>query len=205
YYKGYINHAKSGNEQTEMTHSDRYETNRNYSVNAYIKGAVFLHQLGYLIGEDNLYKTLHRYYDEWGFKHPTPNDFIRIAEKVSGAELQWYLTDWIGTTNTIDYGIENVSSEDDKTKITLKRNELMPMHIEVKVSYKKGKSEDYYIPLRMMYWEKPNAGKIQKDWAWAYPTYDLIIDKPESEIEKIEIDPSQKMADVNRMNNIFKF
>src|SRR5699024_3010947 len=131
YYKGYINHAKSGNEQTEMTHSDRYETNRNYSVNAYIKGAVFLHQLGYLIGEDNLYKTLNRYYDEWGFKHPTPNDFIRIAEKVSGAELQWYLTDWIGTTNTIDYGIDNVKAADNQTIVTLKRHGLMPMPLEI--------------------------------------------------------------------------
>lgn len=205
YYNAYSKHANSGNEQPETTHSDRYATNNAYSINAYVKGAIFVEQLGYLVGKENLTKILHRYYDEWKFKHPTPNDFIRIAEKVTGAELQWYLTDWIGTTNTIDYGIENVSSEDDKTKITLKRNGLMPMPLEVKVSYKNGKSEDYYIPLRMMYWEKPNAGKIQKDWAWAYPTYDLIIDKPESEIEKIEIDPSQKMADVNRMNNIFKF
>jgi hypothetical protein len=28
------------------------------------------------------------------FKHPTPNDIKRTAERVSGAELDWYLTDW---------------------------------------------------------------------------------------------------------------
>ncbi len=44
-------------------------------------------QLGYIIGQENLDKTLNRYYDEWAFKHPTPNDFIRVAEKVSG--LSW--------------------------------------------------------------------------------------------------------------------
>ncbi len=205
YYNAYINHANSGNEQPETTHSDRYATNNAYSINAYVKGAIFVEQLGYLVGQENLTKILHRYYDEGKFKHPTPSDFIRVAEKVTGAELQWYLTDWIGTTNTIDYGIEDVKAEENQTKVTLKRNGLMPMPLEVKVTYKNGNSEDYYIPLRMMYWNKPNAGKIQKDWAWAYPTYELMIDKPEDEIEKIEIDPSQRMADINRMNNIFKF
>lgn len=204
YYQSYIAHANSGNEQPETTHSDRYETNRNYSVNAYVKGAIFVEQLGYLIGKENLTKTLHRYYDEWKFKHPAPNDFIRIAEKVSGAQLGWYLTDWIGTTNTIDYGIAKVEQDGDRTKVILERKGLMPMPVEVKVDYKDGSSERLYIPLRMMYWSKPNAGKIQKDWAWAYPTYELTLDRPETEIKRIEIDPSQRMADVNRVNNVYQ-
>src|SRR5690625_1166517 len=264
YYNSYIQHANSGQEQPATTHSDRYATNRSYSINAYVKGAIFVEQLGYLIGEENLSKSLKRYYKDWGFKHPTPNDFIRIAEKVSGAELQgertdlngtpnninhgieqdkeegnlekrlkryykdwgfkhptangfiridekvsgaelqWYLTDWIGTTNTIDYGIDNVKADGNKTIVTLKRNGLMPMPLEVRVDYKDGSSEDYYIPLRMMFWEKPNAGKVQKDWAWAYPTYDLILDKPESEVKRIEIDPSKRMADVQRFNNVYQ-
>lgn len=204
YYQSYIAHANSGNEQPETTHSDRYETNRNYSVNAYVKGAIFVEQLGYLIGQENLTKTLHRYYDEWKFKHPTPNDFIRIAEKVSGAQLGWYLTDWIGTTNTIDYGIAKVEQDGDQTKVLLERKGLMPMPIELKVDYKDGSSEMLYIPLRMMYWSKPDAGKIQEDWAWAYPTYELTLDRPETEIKRIEIDPSQRMADVNRVNNVYQ-
>src|SRR5699024_4418637 len=88
YYNAYSKHANSGNEQPETTHSDRYATNNAYSINAYVKGAIFVEQLGYLVGKENLTKILHRYYDEWKFKHPTPNDFIRIAEKVTGAELQ---------------------------------------------------------------------------------------------------------------------
>lgn len=204
YYNSYINHANAGEEQPATTHADRYETNRKYSVNAYIKGAIFVEQLGYLIGEENLSKTLHRYFDDWKFKHPAPNDFIRIAEKVSGAELQWYLTDWIGTINTIDYGIEKVEAKGDQTKVTLKRHGLMPMPLEVKVDYTDGSSEELYIPLRMMYWSKPNAGKVHEDWAWAYPTYELMLDRPETEVKRIEIDPSQRMADVKRLNNVYQ-
>ena len=201
-YKGYVSLANSGFEQPQTTHADRYQYNQAYGTSAYSKGAVFLGQLGYLIGEENLQNTLKRYYDEWKFKHPTPNDFIRVAEKVSGAELSWYLNDWTRTTNTIDYGIEKISTDEQNTIITLERIGLTPMPLEVKVDYKGGTSEMFYIPLRIMRWQKPNAGKIIEDWPWAYPTYTLEIPTAQYSIEKIEIDPSGYMADVDRENNV---
>jgi len=201
-YRGYTSLANSGFEQPQTTHADRYEYNSAYGVTAYSKGSVFLAQLGYLIGEENLDNTLNRYFDEWKFKHPTPNDFIRIAEKVSGAELSWYLNDWTRTTNTIDYAIKGVSVEPGTTIVTLERVALTPMPIEVKVDFKGGTSETYYIPLRIMRWTKPGATNIQEDWAWAFPTYTLEIPSPQYGVEKIEIDPSGLMADVNRENNV---
>ncbi|MFD1094529.1 M1 family metallopeptidase [Salegentibacter chungangensis] len=207
-YSGYIQLANSGVEQPQTTHADRYKYNGVYGASAYSKGAVFLAQLGYIIGKENLDKTLNRYYEEWKFKHPTPNDFIRIAEKITGAELDWYLNDWTRTTNTIDYAIKNVESEDENsTKVTLERIGLMPMPLDVKVRYTDGSEELIYIPLQMMRWEKPSASNIDRsiadDWAWAYPTYELELDKPLAEIKSVEIDDSQLMADVDRDNNTY--
>ncbi len=203
-YKGYVRLANSGLEQPLTTQADRYKTNLNYGMNAYTKGAIFLSQLGYVIGKENLSKTLKRYYSEWKFKHPTPNDFIRVAEKVSGAELQWYLTDWTKTTNTVDYGIKSVTEDNNTSVVTLERIGLMPMPVEVAVSFTDGSTKNYYIPLRMMYWTKPGAENVQHDWPWAYPSYQLTIDAPKADITKIEIDPSGRMADVNRSNNVYK-
>lgn len=188
-YRGYTRLANSGFEQPQSTHSDRYALNAAYGASAYSKGAIFLSQLGYVIGKENLQKTIHRYYDQWKFKHPTPNDFIRIAEKVSGAELDWYLTDWTQTTNTIDYAIKEVASgEDQNTIVTLERIGLMPMPIDLKVVYQDGTEELVYIPLRMMRWQKPGEDNtkriIAEQWAWAYPTYTLTLDKPMEEIKK---------------------
>lgn len=206
-YQGYVRLANSGVEQPQTTHADRYKLNAAYGATAYNKGSVFLSQLGYIIGQENLQNTLHRYYDEWKFKHPTPNDFNRIAEKVSGAELDWYLTDWTQTTNTIDYGIKEVAENENKTTVTLERIGLMPMPLDIKVVYTDGTEEIIYIPLQMMRWEKPAEGTtsrtIEKDWAWAYPTYNLTINKPKAEIRKIVIDESGLMADVNRENNVY--
>ncbi|WP_372919269.1 M1 family metallopeptidase [Salegentibacter sp.] len=206
-YRSYLQLANSGMEQPQTTHADRYTLNAAYGASAYSKGAVFLAQLGYVIGRENLDKTLKRYYDDWKFKHPTPNDFIRVAEKVSGAELDWYLTDWTQTTNQIDYAIKSVEEDgENSTKITLERIGEMPMPIELSVSLKNGDHQIHYIPLQMMRWEKEAETENwiqEKDWAWAHPTYELTVDIPLNEIESIEIDDTQLMADVNRANNVY--
>ena len=206
-YQGYMSMAKSGKEQPLSTHSDRYETNAAYGRNAYSKGAVFLTQLGYVIGAENLSKTLKRYYSDFKFKHPTPNDFKRVAEKVSGMELDWYLTDWTQTTNTIDYGIKSVEANEGGTTVTLERIGLMPMPIDLYVTYEDGSQEYFYIPLQMMRAEKPNPftelkRTILKDWAWAYPTYSFKINNSKK-VKNMMIDATQRLADINLENNVY--
>ena len=193
-YRGYIYLAKSGLEQPLTTHSDRYNYNQAYGIGAYSKGSVFLTQLGYIIGEDNLKKTLKKYYDDWAFKHPTPNDFIRIAEKVSGLELDWYLTDFGRTTNTIDYAVKAVNGNE----ATLERVGLMPMPVDVEVTFQDGSAQSYYIPLEIMRGEKSTNATQLKDWAWGASTYTLKTDKP---IASVTIDPKGFMADIDRDNN----
>src|SRR5690606_114633 len=195
-YQNYIYLAKSGKEQPLTTHADRYEYNQAYGISAYSKGEVFLAQLGYVIGEENLKKTLKSYFEEWAFKHPTPNDFIRVAEKVSGLELGWYLTDFAQTTNTIDYGVKEIDFVN--RSITLERIGLMPMPLDLTVTYTDNTSENFHIPLRMMYGHKPTAAKVLSDWAWAYPTYTFEVEKP---ILSVQIDPKEHMADINKANN----
>ncbi|MBD3890585.1 M1 family metallopeptidase [Olleya marilimosa] len=205
-YNGYYYLVKSGKEKPQSTHADRYETNMAYGITAYNKGSVFLSQLGYIIGEDNLKKTLKKYFDDFSFKHPRPLDIIRTAEKISGLELDWYLMDWTQTTNTIDYAITSLEENNSITTVNLKRIGLMPMPLDLEVEYTDGTTEQYYIPLQMMRGEKPVATttKIINDWAWAYPTYSFSISKPKSMIKSITIDPNQLMADIDKTNNTVK-
>ena len=207
-YKGYFWMANSGKELPQSTHADRFDENRVYSITSYSKGELFLTQLMYLIGKENLLKTLKKYYADFKFKHPTPNDVKRSAERITGANLDWYLMDWSATTNTIDYAIKDVKNNADATTVTLERIGRMPMPMDVLVEYADGTSESFYIPLRMMSFEKENPTPAIKrtvlnDWAWAYPTYELNIAKPKSSIKKISLDPSGLMADVKPENNSY--
>lgn len=193
-YRGYTYLANSGKEQPLSTHADRYQYNQAYGIAAYSKGEVFLSQLGYIIGEKNLSNAIKKYFADFSFKHPQPIDIIRSAEKVSGLELDWYLIDWTQTTNTIDYGVESISGK----SFTLKREGLMPMPLDVKVTYQDGSTEQFNIPLQIMRGEKPTEATIIKDWAWAYPTYSFETSK---NIQSVEIDPLNLMADINKTNN----
>lgn len=208
-YKGYYYLATSGKEQPQSTHADRYNENTPYGISAYSKGAIFLSQLGYVIGQDKLMETIRKYYEDFKFKHPVPNDVKRTAEKVSGMELDWYLTDWTQTTNTIDYGINEVSPNGEATLITLERIGLMPMPIDVLVVYEDSTQETFYAPLRMMRGEKKNpyptiSRTVLEDWPWTNPNYEIRLSKPMSSIKAIVIDPSQLMADVNAENNVWQ-
>ena len=206
HYDRYYSLAKSGKEQPMSTHADRFAYNASYSISTYSKGAVLLAQLRYIVGETNFEKTLKKYFNDWAFKHPTPNDFIRCAEKVSGLELEWFLTDWTQTINTIDYSVKSAVSLEGQTAITLERIGLMPMPIEVQVLMKDGSTKNYYIPLQMMRGEKPllDSETLLNDWGWAYPEYTFSVDIDPSKIDTITVDINKATADVNKENNQLK-
>ena len=204
-----INNFQKGNpdieiDQPQTIHSDRWNFNFSYGANAYSKGSVFLSQLGYIIGKDNLAKTIKRYYNEFKFKHPTPNDFKRVAEKVSDIELEWYLNDWTRTTNKIDY---EISSYDKASKrVLLKRKENIPMPLEILATFEDGSKQLYYIPVDLMFGSK----KFNKDvvvldsWKWVSSEYSFFISEQEKTLVSLEIDPSKRLADINQTDNFFE-
>ncbi|HET6527377.1 MAG TPA: M1 family metallopeptidase, partial [Balneolaceae bacterium] len=205
-YRSYFRLVESGMEEALDTPSDHYHTNRAYGA-VYFKGAVFLNQLRYIIGNETFADGMKRYFELWKFKHPDGRDFLRVMEEQSDMVLDWYYQYFIETTKTIDYGITSVIGNENNTFVTLERHDLMPMPIDLMVTYNDGSRQLFYMPLRIMRNEKEGSAYagvkrvIKPDWPWVNPTYTLEIDRPASEIKRIEIDPSQRLADINRENN----
>ncbi|HEY0059330.1 MAG TPA: M1 family metallopeptidase, partial [Flavisolibacter sp.] len=205
-YAGYLALARSGREEPMTTHADHYNTNYAYSNAAYSKGAVFMEQLGYIVGAPARDKILLEYYRQWRFKHPNANDLVRVAEKVSGIQLDWYRMYWVNTTKTIDYAIDSLYEQGQNTTIRLRRIGMMPMPVDVKVTFKDGSSEWHYVPLSLMFGAKPaesgQAGrKVYDPWKWTHSTYEIASTKRLTDIVSVEIDPSHRMADIERKNN----
>lgn len=205
-YGGYMALQKSGREEPMTTHSDHYNTNYAYSSAAYNKGAVFMEQLGYIVGAPARDRILLSYYKQWRFKHPNACDFFRVAEKESGLQLDWYKMYWVATTKTIDYGIDSLWEADGATKIRLSRIGQMPMPVDVKITFKDGSSEWHYVPLNLMFGaKKAEEGQTPRkeydEWKWTHPTYEIQTSKRLTDIVIVEIDSSQRMADVERKNN----
>ena len=203
-YRAYYRLALSGKEEPMSLLADYYNTNYAYSNQAYNKGAVLVEQLGYIIGKENLAKTFLKFYDIWKFKHPTPNDFKRVAEEVSGINLKWYFNLFINTTRKIDYAITDISNQ----TIQIQNKSDLAMPLDILVEYKDGSKELFYIPLREMRGEKPSEGydiykgiqrTVLTDWYWTKPTYSFKVTK---EIAKAWIDPTQRLADIEYGDNM---
>jgi len=204
-YMSYLSLAKSGLEEPMSTHSDHYNTNYAYSSAAYSKGGTFLGFLGYIIGDSVRDRVLINYYNTWKFKHPNANDFIRVAEKTSGIQLEWFQEYWMNSTKTIDYGLNDIQATATGAIISIQRIGKMPAPLEVLVNYKDGTSELHYIPLDLMLANKVEEGKVKRivhpECKWVQPTYTFETTKPLSALKSIEIDPSYRLPDVNRNNN----
>ena len=204
-YSGYIALAKSGFEEPMSTHADHFNTNYAYSSAAYSKGGTFLGLLGYLMGEAKRDQLMLNYYNTWKFKHPNANDFIRVAEKTSGLQLQWLKEYWVNSTKTIDYGLNDIQVSGNAALISIQRLGKFPMPVEVVITYKDGTSELHYMPLDLMLGGKQQEGSVKQinhpEWKWAQPTYTFETTQPLGAIKSIEIDPSQRMPDINRSNN----
>jgi hypothetical protein len=205
-YAGYFALVKSGREEPMATHADHFNTNFAYSNASYAKGAVFVEQLGYIVGADVRDRIMLEYYRQWRFKHPNVNDFIQVAEKVSNMKLDWYREYMVNSTKTIDYAIDSLYQDGNKTRIRLRNLGQFPMPIDVKITYKDGSSEWHYVPMYLMFGEKAiEDGRakrfVYEPWKWTHLTYEIESDHKLTDMVTVEIDPTQRLADVDKKNN----
>ncbi len=208
-YSAYTALATSGKEEPLTTHADHFSTNYAYGLAAYVKGSVFLSQLEYIIGKQNFNRGLLRYFETWKFKHPNANDVTRVFEKQSGLQLDWYREDWVNTTNTIDYAVKSVEADGRKTThVVIERKGKMAMPLEVVVTYSDGDREIFYAPLEGMRGSKPAEDRTPRtvlpDHRWVDLNYEFDIPERAKKIDKVEIDPSHRMADIDFSNNVWE-
>ncbi len=205
--KGYINFTTTSLEEPLSTHADHFTTNAAYGRGSYTKGAVFLTQLQYIMGEDAFTQGLRTYFETWKFKHPNVNDFIRVMEKSSDLELDWFKEYFVNTTHTIDYAIDRITAGESENSsiVNLVKLGVMPMPVDLSIELSNGQVVNYTIPLRIMRGEKSKEGytnyELAKDWPWTHANYSLEVPYAPEDIATIVIDKSMRLADVNRDNN----
>ncbi|WP_185291112.1 M1 family metallopeptidase [Chryseobacterium lactis] len=201
----YRKFIKKGIEEPAVWLGDHHDNGTAYTYASYVKGELYLVQLGYIMGEQNLAETLKQYYDQWSMKHPSDRDFLHIAQKVSGMDLKWFHNYWINTTKTIDYGIKDVKYDEKSTTITLVNNGQVPMPIDFSVMTKDKKVVTYQIPLNMTHtWKTKDVYgefKTMAYWPWTQKEYTLTVPYTKSQLSVLGIDFSQRIADVNVEDN----
>ncbi|MEO6977301.1 MAG: M1 family metallopeptidase [Mucilaginibacter sp.] len=162
-------------------------------LNEYFKpstGLVLLREQ--VMGPERFDRAFRTYVERWAFKHPTPDDFFRTMENVSGESLQWFWKGWFQNNWRLDVGIRSVDYVDnDPTKgaiITIDNLEKQVMPVILEIKTVSGKTDRVKLPVEV--WQR------NKFWRLRYNSTEAI--------ESVTYDPDHVFPDVNEANNVWK-
>jgi aminopeptidase N len=77
----------------------------NYGAMVYTKTAMLFNYLKAYLGEEKFDQCMRNYYEEWKYKHPSPDDLRASLEKSTGESLSWFFDELIQTTDKIDFAL----------------------------------------------------------------------------------------------------
>lgn len=181
------------NDQLEpiMTAPDNLKE-RNLGFLAYYKPGAGLTMLrAYILGKEVFDKAFRTYINRWAFKHPTPDDFFRTMENVSGEDLSYFWRGWFKNKWKIDQAIKNVKYvEGDFTKgsvYTIQNIGQLPMPTTVEVTFKDGSKLTKKLPVEI--WKR------NTEWTFELPTT--------KEISSVKLNPDGLIADADTTNDSF--
>lgn len=78
---------------------------------SYHKAALMLHTLERLHSWEVMQRVLATFFTRWQYKHPTPDDFFAVLSEVTNQDHAWFVEQVYRNSNTFDYGIERLASE----------------------------------------------------------------------------------------------
>jgi len=70
------------------------------------KGAMILHMLRGVLGEDKYNKTMRDFFAAFAGKSATTDDFRAIAEKYYGDQLTWFFSQWLDSTGAPEFKVK---------------------------------------------------------------------------------------------------
>ena len=166
---------------------------RNLGVLAYYKpstGLILLREQ--ILGPERFDEAFTAYIDRWAYKHPTPDDFFRTMENVSGEDLRWFWRSWFINSWKLDQAVTEVKYvKNDPSQgaiITIENLEKMPMPVVIEIKTKSGKVTRKTLPVEI--WKR--------NVSWSFK-----VDTTE-ELTRVVIDPDFVLPDTNSKNNKWK-
>jgi hypothetical protein len=100
----------SGRDDPILQDSWRYVDGLSYGTNVYAKAALMMLTLERWLGEEVMARIMKTYYERWRFRHPTSEDFVRVAEEESGRDLGWFFGQVLRTPGQLDYAVTELSA-----------------------------------------------------------------------------------------------
>lgn len=101
---------------------DQYAQNfsrANYGNIVYYKTTLSFDYLKAYLGDEMFDRSMQRFYSDWKFKHPDPDDLKKTFETESGKDLKWLFDDLMRSDKAIDYSICSIKITGETATLTL--------------------------------------------------------------------------------------
>ena len=165
---------------------------RNLGLLAYYKpsaGLIMLREN--VLGEKRFDEAFKEYIKRWAYKHPSPDDFYRTIENVSGEELNWFWRGWFKYNWKLDQAINKVKYVNNNPSmgsiITIENLQQMPMPVTMEITNISGEKTIHKLPVEI--WKRNSK------WTFKYNSNEPL--------KKIVVDPNFVLPDINSANNIW--
>ena len=136
-----------------MTPPDRIDAGALGAIGYRKPGMVLLALRDNVVGRATFDRAFREYTRRWAFKHPSPADFFRTVENVSGMDLGWYWRWFWYSTEVLDIGIDAVTMRQQEGQnyavVALRRNTPVPFPVRLRLLFSDNTTQDVTLPVEI--------------------------------------------------------
>jgi hypothetical protein len=144
-----------------------------------------------ILGHETFDRAFRAYIHRWAFKHPTPDDFFRTIENVSGENLEWFWRGWFINNWRCNISVLPVKYVDNLPAkgalISIANTGQMPMPVILEIKTKSGRTDRIKLPVEI--WQR------NLKWTFKYPSAEEIV--------SVQYDPDKVLPDSYENDNIW--
>ena len=233
-FAGYMEDAIDGTDEVLETHSNDFHSATGHGggyKHVYYKTASMLYNLQYYLGDSVFLQAMKNYVEQWKFCHPYIDDFRNSIIQSAQTDLNTFFDQWFQTNKSADYSIKRITplKTSNYYRVTLQRNGkmVMPVDLDFLISPKtipttangnaNSKNRNnrnvspsdvfYSITIPVTQYQKPGRYNLKPwiGWDKLRPTYTFDIEMPvDGKVKQVWLDRSGRLADINRVNNVWK-
>ena len=139
-----------------------------------------------ILGPERFDYAFKEYIKRWAYKHPTPWDFFRTIDNVSGEDLSWFWRGWFIQNYKLDQSIKDVTYDATKgTIVTLENLDMLVMPVIIGYETISGTKGTMNLPVEI--WNNTATFKVK------LPVTEAV--------KSVTIDPDKVFPDMNYGNN----
>ncbi|MGH9886595.1 MAG: M1 family metallopeptidase, partial [bacterium] len=181
----------SGHQSPLMTPPDRIDAAGLGAIGYRKPGAVLLALRDNVVGKETMDRAIREYARRWSFKHPSPADFFRTIESVSGSDLSWFWNSILYATDVLDIADDRVTMRQadgqNTAEIHLRRVTTIPFPVTMRLKLNDGTTRDVKLPVEI--WARTDRY-----------TASVAVDRP---VVGVRLWPDPQVPDWNHANDVW--